>query len=244
MLSESSASVTIDPMETQNPARALFLKESFGALATISVDVKGYPFGSVTPYCVDRMSCPIIYISPIAQHTKNIVADPRVSLTVIERSASDDVQAQGRVTCLANATQVEGDRDASERYFRYFPSARQYERTHAFDFFRLEIVRVRFIGGFGQIFWMEPNEFSIANPFSAADEARIIQHMNQDHSNVLRGLVGGESVLVGVDAEGFDLLKGDRKIRIPFTAPITNMEDARRAFVEIARRNPTRPTEK
>ena len=126
--------LTYNPiMETQNPARALFLKESFGVLATISVDVKGYPFGSVTPYCVDRMCCPIIYISPIAQHTRNIVADPRVSLTVIERSASDDVQAQGRVTCIANAKRVEGDRDVSERYFRYFPSARQYERTHASD---------------------------------------------------------------------------------------------------------------
>jgi putative heme iron utilization protein len=223
-------------METPNPARALFLKESFGVLATISVDVEGYPFGSVTPYCVDRMCRPIIYISPIAQHTRNIVADPRVSLTVIERSASDDVQAQGRVTCIANARHVEGDRDVSERYFRYFPSSRQYERTHAFDFFRLEMVRVRFIGGFGQIFWIEPDEFSIANPFSAAEEARIIQHMNQDHSDVLRGLAGGESVLVGVDAEGFDMLKGDRKIRTPFAAPVANMEDARRAFVEMARR--------
>jgi putative heme iron utilization protein len=227
-------------METQNPARSLFLKESFGVLATISVDVKGYPFGSVTPYCVDRMSCPIIYISPIAQHTRNILADPRVSLTVIERSASDDVQAQGRVTCLANARQVEGDRDVSERYFRYFPSARQYEQTHSFDFFRLEVVRVRFIGGFGQIFWMEPEEFSNANPFSATEEARIIQHMNQDHSDVLSGLAGSESVMVGVDAEGFDILNSDKKIRVPFSAPVTNMEEARRAFVEIARRNPTR----
>ena len=62
------------------------LEENFGVLSTISVDVEGYPFGSVTPYCMDRMSRPIIYISPIAQHTKNIVADSRVSLTVIEKA--------------------------------------------------------------------------------------------------------------------------------------------------------------
>src|SRR5688572_14619929 len=141
-------------MEKQNAARALMLTESFGVLSTISVDVEGYPFGSVTPYCMDRMCRPIIYISPIAQHTKNIVADSRVSLTVIENGASEDVQAQGRVTCLANAIQSDDDRDASERYFRHFPSSRQYDRTHAFNFFRLELVRVRFIGGFGQIFWV------------------------------------------------------------------------------------------
>jgi putative heme iron utilization protein len=223
-------------MDKENPARSLFLRESFGVLSTISIDVAGYPFGSVTPYCVDRMGHPVIYISPIAQHTKNIVADPRVSLTVVEKRDSDDVQAHGRVTCIGNAVAMDGDRDAAERYFRHFPSSRQYDRTHAFTFFRLELIRVRFIGGFGQIFWFEPDEFSRRNPFSPADEGRIIQHMNQDHAEVLHRLVGAECKMAGVDAEGFDLLDGDRKTRIPFGAPVATMEDARRAFIEIARR--------
>ena len=223
-------------MDTENPARNLLLRESFGVLSTISVDVGGYPFGSVTPYCVDRMCRPVIYISPIAQHTKNIMADARVSLTVVERSESDDVQAHGRVTCIANAVQDEGDRDAAERYFRHFPSSRQYDRTHAFIFFHLELVRVRFIGGFGQIFWVDPGEFSMRNPFSLSEETRILQHMNQDHADVLHRLAGGECEIVGIDAEGFDLLKGDRKIRFPFATPVANAEDARRAFVELARR--------
>src|SRR6185436_4058344 len=120
-------------METTNAARTLVLQESFGVLSTVSIDLPGYPFGSVTPYCTDRMCRPIIYISDIAQHTKNIVADSRVSLTVVEKGASDDVQAHGRVTCIADARQVEsGDEDVRERYFRYFPSARQYEQTHGF----------------------------------------------------------------------------------------------------------------
>src|SRR6185295_16029780 len=162
-------------MEKQGAARRLLLQESFGVLSTISIDLPGYPFGSVTPYCTDRMSRPIIYISHIAQHTKNIVADSRVSLTVVEKGDSDDVQAQGRVTCIGDARPVaREDDDIRERYFRHFPSARQYERTHGFEFFSLELVRVRFIGGFGQIFWVEPAAFMIANPFSQADEARII----------------------------------------------------------------------
>jgi putative heme iron utilization protein len=223
-------------MYEDNPARNLLLRESFGVLSTISIDVAGYPFGSVTPYCVDRAGRPVIYISPIAEHTKNIVADPRVSLTVVEKRESDDVQAHGRVTCVGSAVENDGDRDAAERYFRHFPSSRQYDRTHAFTFFRLELIRIRFIGGFGQIFWVAPDEFLLRNPFSPAEENRIIQHMNEDHAEVLRRLVGAECEMVGVDAEGFDLLNGDRKIRIPFAAPVATMEDARRAFVEIARR--------
>jgi len=212
------------------------LSASFGVLSTISVDLAGYPFGSVTPYCMDRMCRPIIYISPIAQHTKNIVADSRVSLTVMERTESDDVQAQGRVTYIANAVEVPaGDRDARERYFRYFPLSRQYENTHAFEFFRLELARVRFIGGFGQIFWMEPEEFGMTNPFSAVDETKIIQHMNQDHSDVIKRAVAGVSEMVGIDAEGFDVLRGDRKVRIAFATPVKNLEEARRAFVDLAR---------
>jgi putative heme iron utilization protein len=222
-------------MTETNPARDLLLRESFGVLSTISLDVAGYPFGSVTPYGVDRLCRPVIYISPIAQHTRNIVADSRVSLTVVETTDSDDVQAHGRVTCIANAVQID-DRDAAERYFRHFPSSRQYDRTHAFTFFRLDLVRVRFIGGFGQIFWVDPGEFSAPNPFSAAEEVRIIEHMNQDHGEVLQRLVGSRCEMVGIDAEGFDILQGDHKIRIPFAAPVLTMEDARRAFVEMARR--------
>jgi putative heme iron utilization protein len=225
-------------MEKQNAARTLLLQESFGVLSTVSIDLPGYPFGSVTPYCTDRRCRPIIYISHIAQHTKNIVADSRVSLTVVERGGSEDVQAQGRVTCIGDARPVEnGDDDVRERYFRYFPSARQYERTHGFEFFRLELVRVRFFGGFGQIFWVEPSAFMTANPFSPAEESRIIQHMNKDHAETLSRYVGGGTAeMAGIDAEGFDVLKAGKKIRIPFASPVANMEEARKALVEMAKR--------
>ena len=225
-------------MTQGNAARTLLLQESFGVLSTVSIDLPGYPFGSVTPYCTDRMCRPIIYVSHIAQHTKNILADSRVSLTIVEKGESDDVQAHGRVTCIADARQVEpGDDDVHERYFRYFPSARQYEDTHDFEFFRLELVRIRFIGGFGQIFWVEPSAFMAANPFSRAEENRIIHHMNKDHSDALSRYVGGgPGEMAGIDGEGFDVLRTGKKVRLPFSAPVTNMEEARKALVEMARR--------
>jgi putative heme iron utilization protein len=223
-------------MRTKEDARKLFLKESFGVLSTISLDPAGYPFGSVTPYCADQQGRPIIYISTIAQHTKNIGADPRTSLTIVENGTSNDVQARGRVTCLANAHRADASEAAiSERYFRYFPSARQYDGTHDFSFFRLDLVRIRYIGGFGQIYWVEPEEFTVPNPFSPPEESRIIEHMNNDHGDALKHYAGGEAVMIGIDAEGFDLLKFDTRIRFPFETPVRTMSEARQALVALAK---------
>jgi heme oxygenase (biliverdin-IX-beta and delta-forming) len=220
-------------------ARNLLLRESFGVLSTISLDVPGYPFGSVAPYCTDELCRPVIYISQIAQHTQNILRDARVSLTVVEKNLdSDDVQARGRVTCVADARPIgEGETQIRERYFRYFPSARQYEQTHDFVFFRLEPVRMRFIGGFGQIYWIEPDEFMAKNAFSFQQESRIIDHMNNDHADALRHYARGASaVMVGIDGEGFDLLASGKKLRLEFATPVNNMEDARQALIAMMKR--------
>ena len=218
-------------MGTKDGARQLFLRESFGVLATISLDLPGYPFGSVTPYCADEHGQPIIYISTIAQHTRNILADPRVSLTIVESGGpAADVQARGRVTCVALARRVEAgettpalhatpSKGGESRYFRYFPAAREYDGTHDFAFFRLELVRIRFIGGFGQIYWLEPAEFALANPFSAEEESRLLQ-----------------PPIVGIAAEGFDVLSGGEKRRILFDAPVRTMDEARQALAAMAKR--------
>ena len=181
----------------------------------------------------------MIYISYIAQHTKNIVADSRVSLTVFETNqASGDVQAHGRVTLIGDARLVDGDQTrVRERYYRYVPDARQYEKTHDFAFFTVDLVRVRFIGGFGKIYWVEPGEFVIANPFSAVQESRILDHMNQDHEDALKHYAGGtEARMIGIDAEGFDVLTASGKRRITFDNPVHTVEEARQALVAMARR--------
>jgi len=221
-------------------ARQLLLQESFGILSTISVDVPGYPFGSVTPYCVDRDCLPIVYISTIAQHTRNIIANSKVSLTVVEAGDSDDVQARGRLTILADARPADrSDKDIRDRYLRYFPSAVQYDDTHDFSFYRLEFVKARFIGGFGQIYWLSRDELCLRNPFSSMDEARIIQHMNMDHAAALSHIAGNASTepltMTGIDAEGFDGIQSGRKRRFYFERPIRTMEEARQILTSMSR---------
>ena len=75
------------------------------------------------------------------------------------------------------------------------------------------------------------------NPFSAVQESRIIQHMNNDHRDALRHYCGGDSAeMAGIDADGFDVLKSGKKLRFTFETPIGNMEEARQALVALAKR--------
>jgi putative heme iron utilization protein len=222
-------------------ARKLLNHQSVGILSTHSIDVEGYPFGSVAPYVLNYDGEPVILISEIAQHTRNIKRDPRVSLTVFDVRA-DDPQAGSRLTWIGDAGLVDpADTEVRNRYLRYFPSARSYFDTHDFSFYRIGLRRARFIGGFGEIYWIERDAMLVANPFREAD-TRIVEHMNDDHQQALfhycRVLLGVEAravTMTGIDSEGFDMSVDGRKSRIDFDAPIYTTEDARAELVRLAR---------
>jgi hypothetical protein len=93
-------------------------------------------------------------------------------------------------------------------------------------FFRLELVRARFIGGFGQIYWLSPKELCLKNPFSTQEESRMIQEMN----------IGQNIRMAGIDEEGFDVLQGEKKRRYSFNSPVRTIEDARQALAVLAGR--------
>jgi len=225
-------------------ARDLLLSEYHAVLSTHSVDVAGYPFGSVVPYCLNKEGKPVILISAIAQHTKNILADPRVSLIATESDA-DDLQTVGRVTCIGDAVKlVEDDTDSIDRYYNYFPQSRDYHKTHDFNFYSIQPVRVRFIGGFGQIYWVEKYDFLLVNPFSFDEEKSMIDHMNTDHLEAIQHYCDSYEihyppddipVMVGIDSEGFHLRTGARIHRINFTEPVVTAEEVRKALVNMAK---------
>ncbi len=225
-------------------ARKLLLSEYQAILSTHSVDVEGYPFGSVVPYCLNNEGKPIILISAIAQHTKNILSDQKVSLIATEGGA-DDLQTVGRVTYIGNAEKLNDDDSQSvERYYSYFPQSRGFHKTHDFDFYQLHPVRIRFIGGFGQIYWVEKEEFLLANPFSFEEEKGMIDHMNLDHVEAIKHYcddydikysVDDVPVMVGIDSEGFNLRSGAHIHRINFVEPVTTAVEVRKALVEMAK---------
>jgi len=235
-----------EQMSLADEARQVLLQEYYGVLSTLSVEVEGYPFGSVTPYSLDRLGRPVILISRIAQHTKNIWANPKVSLIILQKG-SDDVQAEGRLTVVGNAEQIndagEID-DIAERYYRSFPQAQDYHKTHDFDFYRINPVKLRFIGGFGKIRWLEPEKFLLVNPFTREQEAGIVNHMNEDHGDAIVKYCNDagfeikadvKPVMSGIDAEGIHVLLGQRVVRIGFSRRIENPKQAREILVEMVR---------
>jgi putative heme iron utilization protein len=222
-------------------ARRLLNHQTVGVLSTHSVDVPGYPFGSIAPFILNYDGEPAMLISDIAQHTRNIKRNNKVSLTIFDPRA-DDPQASGRLTWIGDAELINSsDTEIRQRYLRYFPSAESYFETHDFSLYRIGLRRARFIGGFGQIYWIEPEAMLVKNPFRAT-ESSIIEHMNQDHQQALfhycKVLAGAELAAVtmsGIDSEGFDMLADGRKLRIDFDAPISTLEEARATLVRLAR---------
>ena len=222
-------------------ARRLLNHQSVGVLSTHSVDVAGYPFGSIAPYVLSYEGEPTMLISDIAQHTRNIKHNNKVSLTVFDQCA-DDPQASSRLTWIGDAELLEPtDTEIHQRYLRHFPSAESYFETHDFSFYRIRLQRARFIGGFGQIYWVEPDAMLVKNPFRGTERG-IVEHMNQDHKQalihyckVLMGVAADAVTMTGIDSEGFDMLADKRKLRIDFDLPINTLEEARATLVKLAR---------
>ena len=222
-------------------ARRLLNHLNVGVMSTHSIDVEGYPFGSIAPYALNYESEPIILISDIAQHTRNIKKNPKVSLTVFDQAA-DDPQSGSRLTWIGDAQSIDpSDIEARDRYLRYFPSAATYFEAHDFSFYSIRLRRARFIGGFGQIYWIDAGAMLVTNPFRETERS-IVDHMNQDHHKALLhyaevlGSTGVDSVaMTGIDSEGFDMLVDRRKLRMDFESPIFTPEAARAALVRLAR---------
>lgn len=227
--------------ELGTEARRLARAQQQAVLSTLSVRLEGYPFASVAPYVLDHAGRPVILISDLAEHTHNLKTDPRCSLIV--QPFSPDMHVAGRVTVMGRAEQLPDKDVLGPRYLRYHPQARDYFAMHDFAFWRIVPVRIRYIGGFGRIHWIDPDAYLLTEGPLAAQENDILAHMNADHRQTMRDYcrqvhkVAAENVeMVGIDPDGFDVRAEDRILRFEFAVPITNADEARAALIELAHR--------
>ena len=234
--------------------RALLERERNAVLSTISQKFAGWPFGSIAPYAATSAGEPIILISEIAEHTRNLRADARVSLLVQDSRALADPQAGARITLVGYAMPVPRPylEDASRRYSRLFPGSASFSDAHDFSLFVIKTSKVRFIGGFGEIYWLDPQEIMDAAADSSVDplagHARMIcDHMNEDHADALQLYAAAfaetraESArMIHVDTQGFDMIatagSAQKHLRIDFPSPVTRTEEVRAVMVEMVRR--------
>ena len=220
-------------------ARQLMRAQHSGILSTISVSVAGFPFGSVTPFMLTGEGDLVIYASDIAQHARNMKADPKVSICVND-GAQDDSQASARVTVLGEAeADLVSDADI-ERYYRLFPQAKAYIKAHDFRFYTIKTKRVRYIGGFGEIYWF--SEDAWRNSFVDMSDAEIgaIEHMHDDHMDALQAIysdVTGQQAdspkMLSIFQEGFHMSAGDKSWFVPYAQELGQPSDLRKAMVEL-----------
>ena len=213
-----------------------------GVLSTLSQKLGGYPFGSVVPFVLDAAAQPVMLISQLAEHTRNLAADARASLIATDASG-DDMQAAARLTVVADAAPVDDQNLAAvqARYLRFFPDAARLLELGDFRFWVLRVKTLRFIGGFGRIHWVDAAGFAPPPSSLANAEASILAHMNADHAHNLAGycrhflqLAPAEVEMVGIDCDGMDLRADGGLQRIDFARIIHDAAEARAVLVEMA----------
>jgi len=218
-----------------------------GSLSTLSRKQPGFPFGSVMPYGLDDIGHPVFLISTMAMHTQNLQANPHASLLVTQPDASGDPLGASRVTLLGNVLPVPetGVAEARTLYLARYANSKHWVDFEDFSFYRMDVVDVYYVGGFGVMGWVSASEYDLAKPDPLADVATgIIQHMNTDHGDalivlarVLAGIESQEVAMTSVDRLGFHVrLKtqdGMRGARIAFSQEVTSPAEARTVLVEM-----------
>ena len=225
-------------------ARSLLRRRREGALATLMAG-SGDPYCSLVNVASHADGSPILLISRLAVHTKNILSDPRVSLMLDERGKGDPLEGarimlQGRAEEVA-APELEGVR---RRYLNAHPSAEAFVDFKDFSLFRIRASGTHLVAGFGRIVDLKPQQFltEISDaPALLEAEQSAIDHMNADHRDAINlyatRLLGAEPAdwrCTGCDPDGLDLQAGAQTLRLDFAQRVTNPGELRKVLVRLA----------
>jgi heme iron utilization protein len=228
-------------------ARTLVYLGRIGSLSTLSRKQPGFPFGSVMPYGLDDQERPTFLISTMAMHTLNLQADPRASLLITQEAADGEPLGASRVTLVGNVrpTPEAEVAEARKLYLGRHANSKYWVDFEDFSFYRMHVVDVYYVGGFGVMGWVSATDYDRSQPDPLADAtAEIIQHMNADHNDALVLLArtfarveSTEATMTAVDRLGFHVrLKtpdGMRGARIAFLREVSNPAETRRVLVEM-----------
>lgn len=195
-----------------------------GALATHSLQLPGYPYVSAVPFVPDASHRPLFLLSLLAEHTHNLLADPRASL-VISEPGGQSVLQRARATLIGDCVELALSDAEVARYLRYQPEAQQYLSLGDFRWFRMQPERARFVGGFGRMGWLEASDLDVA-PLARLDE-------QQFEAQVSSTLAAGVRFL-GVDPYGVDIESNGQRQRRSFDSPVADTDAAVRAFSRLA----------
>jgi putative heme iron utilization protein len=224
-------------------AKKLMREARSGALATLMAG-SGDPYCSLVNVATAADGSPLLLISRLAIHTKNILADARVSLMLDERRQGDPLQ--GARVMLMGTAMATADENARRRYLARQPEAEMFAGFADFAFYKIELKGAHLVAGFGRIIDLKPADLLVdlagAQELIAA-EPGVIMHMNEDHADAcalyatkLLGAPEGAWRCVGCDPEGLDLQWDRIGLRLPFPQRINEPGTLRKVLVELAQK--------
>jgi heme iron utilization protein len=225
-------------------ARSLLRRSRQGALATLMVG-SGDPYCSLVNLASHPDGSPILLISRLALHTRNILGDSRVSLMLDERAGGDPLEG-ARIMLAGRAEEAGGDAVAflRRRYLSAHPSAEAFVDFGDFSFFRIMPTGTHLVAGFGRILDLKPKSF-LTDISDCSDlleaEPDVIEHMNADHREAMNlyatRLLGAEAAdwrCTGCDPDGIDLQAGAQTLRLDFPERVTSPGELRKMLVRLA----------
>jgi len=222
-------------------ARRLIRAQDRGCLATLQVG-DGTPYASLVLYATLPDATPVLLLSGLAEHTRNLGADPRASLLVDGTAGLADPLTGARATLVGRLEEAD-EAPARPRYLARHPSAESYAGFGDFRFYALRFTRAHLVAGFGRIHWIEAGRIvEPPPPALAAREADVVGHMNADHAEAidlyatrLLGRAGAGWRMTGIDAEGADLRRGGEIARLDFSVRVDDADAVRRELVRLVK---------
>lgn len=238
----------MDPSTDVKPARltrSLLGRSRQGALATL-MPQSGDPYCSLVNVASLPDGMPVLLISRLAVHTKNILNDPRVSLMLDERAPGDPLEG-ARIMLAGTAQEATDDAELlKRRYLAAHPSAEEFAGFRDFSFFRIVPRGVHLVAGFGRIVDLAPRDFltDLAGAEALVEaEPDILAHMNADHADTMNlyavkllGASEGAWQCIGCDPEGLDMQDDRRTLRLDFPERIATPGALRQALKALADR--------
>lgn len=204
----------------------------------------GAPYVSLVLVAVDHDATPILLISRLADHTRNLMADPSAALLFDGTAGLAEPLTGPRATLIGRA-EPSDDARMRARFLARHPSASLYADFKDFAVWRVVPAHAHLVAGFGRIHWLPASDVRFDPTQAAAliaHEGEIVAHMNSDHGEAidlyasrLLGRAGGGWRMTGIDPEGADLRRAGEVARLAFAAPVTDPELARAELVRLAR---------
>lgn len=232
-----------DDSEADRGAAARRLIRGCGR-AALGTSLGGGAYVSLVVPACDIDASPLLLLSDLAQHTKNLLADPQVSLLFDGTAEYPDPLTGPRLTLLGRAERCDDPR-AAARFAARHPSSAVYAGFADFHLYRVAIERGHLVAGFGRISWVEREQLQFTTDATAlaAAEAEIVEHMNRDHADAvalyagkLLGRSGTGWHMTGIDPEGIDLRREGETARLHLEKPVLTPAQARAALVELVQR--------